>query len=85
MRSRPARPSSGSRTSLRSHVGWARIEVRTRERGSSMNELQIFVRLMDEPVDVWRPVRAEHFEGDRYRIVEQPYDRESEEWQFGAG
>jgi hypothetical protein len=46
-------------------------------------ESEIFVRLTDEAVDVWRPVRAERLEEGVYRIVDQPYDREAETWQFG--
>jgi len=47
--------------------------------------VEIFVRLLDEVVDVWRPVLAEHLRGDVYRIVDQPYDREVEAWQFEPG
>jgi hypothetical protein len=50
---------------------------------SEVNE--IFVRLLDEGVDVWRPVQAKHLGGNRYRIVDQPYDREIETWQFEPG
>jgi hypothetical protein len=46
-------------------------------------ESEIFVRLIDEGVDVWRPVRAERLDDGVYRIVDQPYDRELETWQFG--
>jgi hypothetical protein len=49
------------------------------------NEIQIFVRLLDEDVDVWRPILAEHRLGSLYRIVEQPYDEESEKWEFRPG
>lgn len=49
------------------------------------NETQIFVSLVDDGVDVWRPVRAEHLHGDVYRIVDQPYDREIETWEFEPG
>lgn len=44
--------------------------------------VEIFVSLLDEGVEVWRPVRAQHLHDDIYRIVEQPYDRETETWQF---
>jgi hypothetical protein len=40
---------------------------------------------LDEGVDVWRPVRAVHIQDDIYRIVEQPYDRGLETWQFAPG
>jgi hypothetical protein len=46
---------------------------------------EIFVSLLDEAVDVWRPVQAEHIRGKVYRIVDQPYDREIETWQFEPG
>jgi hypothetical protein len=43
----------------------------------------IYVELIGEAVDVWRPVQAKHFRGDIYLIVSQPYDRETETWRFG--
>jgi hypothetical protein len=46
---------------------------------------EIFVRLLDEDVDVWRPVKAEQIGLDRFRIVEQPYDRGTERWEFEPG
>lgn len=46
---------------------------------------EIFVYLPDEQVDVWRPVQAEHLRENLYRIVEQPYDKEDETWQFEPG
>jgi hypothetical protein len=47
--------------------------------------VDIYVALLDEAVDVWRPVKAEYLGGDVYRIVEQLYDREVEAWQFEPG
>ena len=49
------------------------------------NITQIHVALLDEGVDVWRPIQAEHLEGDTYRIVSQAYDRSVESWQFEPG
>jgi hypothetical protein len=46
---------------------------------------EIFVRLLDENVDVWRPVKAEQIASDRFRITEQPYDRDTERWEFEPG
>jgi hypothetical protein len=46
---------------------------------------EIYVSLLDEGVDVWRPVRAERLGGNVYRILSQPYDREVEAWQFEPG
>jgi hypothetical protein len=40
---------------------------------------------MHETVDAWHPVRAERLEDSRYRIVEQRYSRDTEEWQFEPG
>lgn len=50
-----------------------------------MTLAEIFVRLLDENVDVWRPVQAEQIASDRFRIVEQPYDRGTEQWEFEPG
>jgi hypothetical protein len=46
---------------------------------------QIYIALLDEGVDVWRPVQAECLSGNTYRIVSQPYDRSIESWQFEPG
>jgi hypothetical protein len=45
----------------------------------------IYVRLLDEVVDVWRPVQAVDLGAGRYRIVEQPYEADIETWQFVPG
>ena len=45
----------------------------------------IYVRLLGECVDVWRPVQATPIERDVYRILEQTYDRDLEEWEFEPG
>jgi hypothetical protein len=46
---------------------------------------QIYVSLLGEGVDVWRPVQAEHLGGNVYRIVAQTYQRETESWEFEPG
>jgi hypothetical protein len=46
---------------------------------------QIYVKLIDEVVDVWRPVEAEPLDGETYRICDQPYDRATEAWEFEPG
>lgn len=46
---------------------------------------RIYVALLDEAVDVWRPVDAEPVGGGVYRIVAQDYDRDLETWQFEPG
>lgn len=45
----------------------------------------IYVRLLDEAVDVWRPVDAQRVGGSEYLIISQPYDPEIERWQFVPG
>jgi len=45
----------------------------------------VYVALLDEGVDVWRPVRAKHLAGDVYQIADQPYDAETERWEFVPG
>jgi hypothetical protein len=43
----------------------------------------VYVELLDEGVDVWRPVAAEHLGGNLYRLIgERPED---EVWRFAAG
>lgn len=46
---------------------------------------RVFVRLMDEDVDVWRPVRAKRVEGMVYVILSQKYNSDVETWQFVPG
>ena len=45
----------------------------------------VYVSLLDEGVDVWRPVSAEHIRDDVYRIVGESPDPEDEQWQFLPG
>lgn len=47
--------------------------------------IELYVGLLDEAIEVWRPVLAEHIEDSRYRILEQEYFREIETWQFDPG
>jgi hypothetical protein len=47
------------------------------------NRTTVYVALLDENVDVWRPVQAEHVGSDLYRLTgEQPDD---EVWPFAPG
>jgi hypothetical protein len=52
--------------------------------GSSIHERAdtIYVALLDEGVDVWRPVEAKRLSADRYLIVDQDYDPAIERWEF---
>jgi hypothetical protein len=45
----------------------------------------IYVALLDEGIDLWRPVEAERLASDRYLIVDQSYDRGTERWGFEPG
>jgi hypothetical protein len=47
--------------------------------------VRIYVQLVSEPVQVWRPVSAKLVKGDVYRIVDQQYDRDIERWEFEPG
>ena len=45
----------------------------------------IFVALLDEGVDVWRPVQARPLDQGQFRIIGLEADIEDETWQFPAG
>ena len=47
--------------------------------------MSIFVALLDEGVDVWRPVQARPLTGGLFRIVGVEADVSGESWQFPAG
>ncbi len=47
--------------------------------------VEIHVALLGEDIDVWKPVIAICVSGNVYRIIEQPYDREAEIWEFAPG
>jgi hypothetical protein len=44
--------------------------------------IEIFVRLLNEGVDVCRPVKAQEVGDSVFRILEQPYERNVERWEF---
>jgi hypothetical protein len=44
----------------------------------------IYVYLVDEGTDVWRPVSADHIGDDLYRITGTP-PNDTETWEFIAG
>ena len=48
------------------------------------NRTTIFVALVDDGTEVWRPVAAERISDDRYLIV-GVCDTEDEVWQFSPG
>lgn len=45
----------------------------------------IYMPLMDEGVDVWRPVLAKRLDDNRFLVVAQPYDRQAERWAYEPG
>ncbi len=45
----------------------------------------IYVMLVNEGIDVWRPVDADKIDDNVFRIREQPYDRDDEKWEFEPG
>jgi hypothetical protein len=45
----------------------------------------IYVALLDEGVDVWRPVLAERISLDCFRITGVNADPEDEHWEFQTG
>ena len=49
------------------------------------NIATIYVSLLNEGVDVRRPVLAEQLGAGIYRIADQEYDREIETWEFPPG
>jgi hypothetical protein len=49
----------------------------------SIGVRKLYVRLLDEGIDVWRPIRGVHLSDDVYRIVSEPM--ESEHWEFPSG
>ena len=52
---------------------------------SHIKVMTVYVSLLDEGVDVWRPVSAERVEEDVYRIVEEAPGPEDEKWEFLPG
>ena len=51
-----------------------------------MKTEQIYIPLLDEGVDVWRPTQGEHLGGDTYRVLPTPtYDPADEKWEFPPG
>lgn len=42
----------------------------------------IYVRLLDEGIEVFRPVKASHVKEKLYRILDEGFDPESEIWEF---
>jgi hypothetical protein len=47
--------------------------------------MTVYVSLLDEGVDVWRPVSAEQVGEDTYRIIGEAPDPDDEKWEFLPG
>jgi len=47
--------------------------------------VQIYVALLDEGVDVWRPVDAIAKEGGIYQIISENEVPDDEQWEFATG
>jgi hypothetical protein len=45
----------------------------------------ICVALLDEGIDVWRPVEAQRLSPDTWLIIDQGYDPGIERWEFEPG
>ena len=48
------------------------------------NNIEIYVYLLGEGTDVWRPVQAEKLSDKLFRIVSQNTDPAEEKWQFST-
>jgi hypothetical protein len=46
---------------------------------------RIYIKLLDELVDVWRPVDAVWQKADVYRIISENPNSEDEQWEFRTG
>ena len=49
-----------------------------------MHEL-VYVCILDERTDVWRPVPSEHLGGSQYRLGDVPARDGDEVWEFAPG
>lgn len=45
----------------------------------------IYIYLLDEGTDVWRPAEAEDLGNNRYRIISMNNDPEDKKWEFQTG
>ena len=54
--------------------------------GKDKNIETIYVNLLNEGVNVWRPVRAKKLKKNIYQILnDNEYDEEDEKWEFWPG
>lgn len=50
-----------------------------------MQTKTIYVPMLNEGTDVWKPVMAQPISSAAYRIVSEPIDSDDEEWAYRAG
>ena len=50
----------------------------------SRERIEVYVHLLDESVEVWRPVQTEHVIDSAYRILDQRIPPD-ESWEFVVG
>lgn len=53
----------------------------------AQNKITIFIRLLDEGIDVWRPATCSETTEDGVYIIDplSKYDAEDEKWEFEPG
>jgi hypothetical protein len=72
---------NGSRWVLRIDARGVRHESELRQDDLTT----VYVYLLDEGVDVWRPVQARGLGDDRYQLVSVNSDPDDEHWEFNTG
>jgi hypothetical protein len=60
------------------------LDTVTTVSGQAVKRETIYIELLDEGVQVWRPVEAERRQDGLYRILSKPPD-ETEAWKFPPG
>ena len=71
--------------SLQKEAAIAIRELLEERKENLSHKTTIFISLMDEGVEVWRPVEAEMIEDGIYRILSTIDDPGDETWQFEYG
>ena len=59
--------------------------IAERRRSAENMKMRIYISLVDEGLDVWRPVDADKIDQDTYLIPADTRIPKSEEWQFQPG
>ncbi len=49
------------------------------------SSIQIYVCLLDEGIDAWRPVQAVNTYDNVFQIISENPDPENEKWEFASG